>query len=152
MEGAADEIVRTVSDVATRLRAIHERAAGFKPSPTTWSIKEIVGHLIDSASNNHQRVVRAQCTTDLTFPGYEQEAWVRIQAYQDRDWRTLIDIWVFSNHQLADVVRRIPASTLDTPCRIGSADPVTLAFLVDDYVRHLHHHIAQIDDRSDWSR
>jgi hypothetical protein len=52
-----------------------------KPAPDRWSKKEILGHLIDSAANNHQRFVRAQGTPRLEFPGYEQEFWVATQAY-----------------------------------------------------------------------
>ena len=62
-----------------RLIEIPEAAATYKPDPDRWSKKEILGHLIDSASNNHQRFVRAQFTARLEFPEYEQKSWVKSQ-------------------------------------------------------------------------
>jgi hypothetical protein len=63
-----------------------------RPAPEHWPKKEVVGHLIDSASNNHQRFVRGQIASEPDFPGYEQEQWVRIQGYQSARWSALIDM------------------------------------------------------------
>ena len=76
------------------LRTIHEDKASVKLSADKWSLKEMVGHLIDSASNNHQRFVRLQLTDQLTFPDYGQNNihWVGIQKYQERSWTALLDL------------------------------------------------------------
>ena len=116
-------------------------------TPDVWSVKEIVGHLIDSAANNHQRFVRAQHVPRFEFPGYEQNLWMRSQDYQSCSWRELVDFWVLYNRHLAHVVRRVPAAALDIPCRIGEDESVTLGFLIEDYVRHLRHPLSQIAER-----
>lgn len=90
---------------------------------------------------------QAQQTSELTFPGYEQDAWVRAQGYQDRPWLELVDFWAACNRQLSQVIRRIPESALPVPCRIGTDDPVPLSFLVEDYLVHLRHHLQQIQER-----
>ena len=82
---SAERLRQTVSAVAGRLRALSDADASVKPSPTRWSKKEILGHLIDSASNNHQRFVRALLHGELRFPAYEQEGWARCQDYQAAD-------------------------------------------------------------------
>jgi len=71
-----------------RLLEIPEQQSAIARSEDKWSPKEIIGHLIDSASNNHQRFVRAQFTDELIFAGYEQEGWVRVQDYQGRAGRS----------------------------------------------------------------
>jgi len=109
-----------------------------------WSRKQLIGHLIDSASNNHQRFVRAALQASLDFPGYEQDGCVRVQAAQDADWELLVSLWAAYNRYLAHVIAHLPESKLATPCRIGSGDAVTLDFLAKDYVKHLLHHLAQI--------
>ena len=78
----ADELVSVVDEAAVRLRSINEADAATKSRPDIWSIKEIIGHLIDSAANNHQRFVRAQQVALFEFPGYEQDSWVSVQDYQ----------------------------------------------------------------------
>ena len=147
VQAIADELTRTVDEAARRLRAVDESAAAAKPRPEAWSVKEIVGHLVDSAANNLQRFVRAQQVAELTLPGYDQDAWVRAQDYQGRPWCDLLEVWILSNHHLSHAIRRIPASALAVPCRIGADEPVTLRFLVEDYVVHVRHHLRQIDER-----
>jgi len=109
-----------------------------------WSRKQVLGHLIDSASNNHQRFVRAALQGQLDFPGYDQQGWVRVQAVEEAPWPTLIALWASYNRHLAHVIAHLPPAQLGTACRIGSGEPVTLRFLVEDYLRHLLHHLAQL--------
>jgi hypothetical protein len=147
---------RTVEQSAARLLALDEgardrRAAGDEG----WTPKQIVGHLVDSAANNHRRFVLGQFTDDLVFDGYAQEDWVRAQRYGEADWDTLVALWRSYNLHLAHVMACAPeevlrreraAHTLD---RIASktvpADrPATLEYLMRDYVVHLKHHLRQI--------
>lgn len=147
MQSIADELTRVVDEAAAELRTLGEAVAAAKLRSDSWSIKEIVGHLVDSAANNHQRFVRAQATGQLAFPGYVQDVWVRSQDHQSRPWLELVEFWVSYNHHLAHTIRRIPESALSVPCRIGANEAVTLRFLVEDYLVHLRHHLKQIEDR-----
>src|SRR5258705_13268704 len=92
--------VRTLPGVLSR---ICEAESEQRPSPERWTRKEVVGHLIDSASNNHQRFVRGQIASGQDFPGYEQEQWVRIQCYQGARWANLIDLWRAYNPHILHV-------------------------------------------------
>jgi hypothetical protein len=78
------------------------------------------------------------------MPGYEQEAWVSTQHYQDRTWNELVLFWTAYNRHLLHMMERTPEQARSFPCRIGKGDPVTLEFLMVDYVRHLQRHLAQI--------
>jgi len=143
----AIELRQVANGVSTELMAADARAAARRPDAQTWSPKEVLGHLIDSAANNHQRFVRAQETDALTVPGYEQNHWVRSQGYQEADWPHLVALWTHLNLHLADVIARIPPGKYAAPCVIGGSDPVTLEFVIVDYLRHLKHHMAQIRAR-----
>ena len=147
IESLANELIRVVDHAAQQLRAIDDEAAALKPKADVWSVKQILGHLIDSAANNHQRFVRAQLSSELSFPGYEQDGWVRSQDYQARVWLHLVDFWVLYNYHLAHVIRRIPDDAAAVPCRIGTNDAMTLRALAEDYVAHLRHHLEQIRQR-----
>ena len=143
----AAEVRQVANSFSKELLAADARATARRPGPGTWSPKEVVGHLIDSAANNHQRFVRAQQTDALTMPGYEQDHWVTAQGYQDADWPHLVTLWTHLNLHLADVMARIPPAKYAVPCVIGDDTPVTLEFVVIDYLRHLRHHMAQIRER-----
>jgi hypothetical protein len=133
------------SSIST-LEAISEEESLTTRGPGTWSRKQILGHLVDSALNNVQRFVRAQQADELDLPDYDQPGWVAASGYQDRPWTDLVSLWAVLNVHLVHVIARVPVPALETPCRIGGSQPVTLEFIVRDYVRHLRHHLQQIFD------
>ena len=140
----ARDLLATIESELPNLVAIDEEQASTPRAAGKWSRKQVMGHLVDSAFNNHQRFVRAQLSSSLSFPGYTQDSWVTAQGYQDRSWADILRLWVEVNRHLAHVIGRISRHALVTPCSIGEGAPVTLRFVLEDYVRHLHHHLAQV--------
>jgi hypothetical protein len=145
----------TVVDATTRLRDIPAADSRQKSAPDDWAPIEILGHLVDSAANNHQRFVRAQFTDDLVYPGYEQNQWVSSQKYADESWPELIQLWSSYNLHLHHVASVIPASILAKPRATHNLDQIafnlvdkkeaaTLEYFIRDYVDHMRHHLDQI--------
>ena len=118
-----------------------------RPRPGKWCAREIVGHLIDSACNNHRRFIIGQSSETAKFDGYEQNEWVARQRYDTAPWRDLVALWTAYNRHLAHVMtctsEDAAARSALSPDGTGS---VTIAFLMEDYVRHLRHHLAQLRD------
>ena len=141
----AGGIRMTVEDFAARFENLDEAKASHKSQPDKWSRKEILGHLIDSASNNHQRFVRAQYSKDTNFLPYEQMSWVNIQKYNSRTWKELLTLWKSYNFHIAHVVENMPVDCLQLSCKIGTGDPVTIAYVIVDYLGHIQHHLRQIE-------
>jgi DinB superfamily len=144
MKELADELRAEVGRAAKNLQAMGEEGAGRSRGQGRWVAKEILGHLIDSAVNNHMRFVRAQIVSPLVMPDYEQEVWVSIHRYRERPWAELVDLWVALNRHLAVVMAGVPAEKLQTPCTIGDGEPGTLESLMRHYLEHLKHHLEQI--------
>ncbi len=120
MEELSRKLLCLVDSVEPELRAISEEKSSEPILSGGWSRRQVIGHLIDSASNNHQRFVRALIQTSLEYPDYEQGRSVRVQCVEDADWALLISLWAAYNRYLAHVIGGFPANKLDTPCRIGS--------------------------------
>lgn len=120
-----------------------------------WSPKEILGHLIDSASNNHQRFIRAQTSDELVFDGYDQDFWVKAHNYQSADWSFLLGFWLDYNLLLIHILENIPTDILSLKRTKHNCDKiafktvstdraVTLDYFIKDYYEHLEHHIKQV--------
>lgn len=122
-----------------------EAELGQRPAPGRWSRKEIMGHLIDSALHNYQRFVLAQLTpTPLRLEPYDQDAWVRAGAYQHRPAAELLALWTSLNRQILHLLATLPEALLAHECLSLNGNPVTLHWLIGDYVLHLEHHVRQI--------
>ena len=135
----------TLVDAATPVLELVDDSLSTEPMLAGgWSRKQLLGHLIDSASNNHQRFVRASLQEALNFPGYDQNGNVRAQHFQQAAWNQLVMLWSAYNRFLAHVIAHLPEKKLKTTCRIGADNPVTLEFLATDYVNHLSHHLSQM--------
>jgi hypothetical protein len=146
MTKAATDLRAVVSDTAKKLQALSEDEVVRSRGAGKWVKKEILGHLIDSALNNQERFVRAQMNDRLVWPGYEQDRWVSVQKYRERPWAELVPLWEQLNRHIAHVMESVPPDRLNAQCVIGDDKPVTLDWLMNDYIRHLRHHLNQIFD------
>lgn len=146
MKEIAKSLEALVDGSAHRLFDILEADSEVRPAPGKWSKKEIIGHLIDSAANNHQRFVRAQQQSGIGLPGYAQNFWVEQQSYQSEPWKTLVALWTTYNTHLAHVIAQVPKDHENNLCSVGDSKPATLKWLAEDYVRHAQHHLEQIFD------
>lgn len=153
-ESFLQEFAATLESASERLLEIPE-AETEKPLGDGWCAKQILGHLIDSAANNHARFVRAQLQDDLVFDGYAQEEWVRVQKYELESWAALVDLWAEYNLHLLHVISNISNENLSKPRAkhsldkiawqtVPASEPVTLDYFIRDYFGHLKEHLGQI--------
>jgi len=145
IDDAIKKLTELTAEFSELLKSISELRFSIKPSSGKWSKKEILGHLIDSATNNHQRFIRAQFENKPTI-FYDQDNWVHYNYYNELPARQLIRFWTIYNKHLIEVIKRIPEESLLNQCKMKNGKNVTLDFLINDYVAHLEHHLRQIFD------
>jgi hypothetical protein len=155
MNDAIADFRSIVENAFVRMQNISDEAAAKSPAPGKWSPKQVIGHLLDSASNNHQRFVRANFKDDLVFEGYDQEQWVDFHDYQNTLWSDLLELWRAYNLHIARVMERTPDG-VRTALRsrhnlyktalvpILETEPATLEYFMLDYIKHLKQHLGQI--------
>jgi len=138
LHGTIDEALKLFSGVDERRTAVH-------PAPGTWCAREVLGHLIDSACNNHRRFIIGQSADVARFDGYNQDDWVSRQRYHEMPWRDLVALWTAYNRHLAHVIGCTPAPALaHAALSPDGSTTVTLGFIMEDYVHHLRHHLDQL--------
>lgn len=155
MQDFLDDFRSTLAAESVRLMTLDDATASKRPASGKWSPKEVIGHLIDSAANNHGRFVRAQQSDEMVFPTYDQEFWVTTQRYNERPWAELLSLWREYNTHIAFVVEHIDPETLSQQRTthnldrlawrtVPKSEPVTLEYFIRDYLAHMKHHLAQI--------
>jgi hypothetical protein len=137
----------TIEREVPHLRALTDEAAAQNDGrPGSWTRKEELGHLIDSATNNHIRFALASIDGEFRGQGYSQDKWVEAHGYRELEWRALVDFWYQYNALLAHLIERIPEEHMDNRCVIGWG-VVTLRFVIEDYVVHIQHHLDHVLSR-----
>lgn len=130
-----------------KLRDLSEDIITSRSNSQNRTIKQIIGHLCDSAANNHQRIVRLQYNADLNFPDYTQDndLWISIQNYQEADWYRLVSFWRCYNWQLIQVISNIDVEQLDNVWTNRLGVKLSLREVVENYFWHVNHHLKEID-------
>ncbi len=145
MNDISTELRNVVASCTDRFAAWSESEWAAKPNPTKWSKKEVIGHLIDSALNNHRRFIVSQYAENQNIV-YAQDQWVLFQGYQQADTQELIALWRLLNLQIARILEIMPPTAYTNTCDTGKNGPDlhTLEWLAVDYVAHLKHHLSQV--------
>lgn len=144
MKELANQLREVANQVTSLLQGIAHEDIVTRPAPKKWARKEILGHLIDSACNNHQKFVRMMQQEHLDFPGYRQDEWVELQDWAGADWTEMIDLWRSYNLHIAYLIETVRSDHLKNTISIDGVGPFTLEFIMPDYFEHLKHHVKQI--------
>jgi len=145
MIATIEKLENYTESVPGRFLAIDEVSVNQKPAPKKWSKKEILGHLVDSAINNLQRLIRVQYEPGVKIV-YDQDQWVKIQNYQDLDTDSVVQLWHSMNRQFLRIIKSFPSDKINhnVDTGIDKIEVHTAEFLISDYLAHMEHHLKQI--------
>lgn len=145
------ELLRLIEEWEPKLLKLSEEMITIRKNIQNRSIKQIVGHMIDSASNNTHRIIHLQYQANpLIFPDYanlgNNDRWIAIQNYQDEAWQELVQLWKYSNYHIVHVINNVNLDKLDHEWITALNDKVSLKEMITDYPRHIKLHLKEIED------
>ena len=136
----AERLAAVLREAMPWLVTLSEEQASAPEATDKWSAKQVVGHLTDSAVNNLARIVRMQIAHSEELPDYQQDEWVRLEHYAERGWPEVLGLWFALNEHVEWVIAHVSKKSLADTARVAGA-PVTLGFLIEDYIAHMQHHL-----------
>ena len=150
-EEISKEIIGLISELEPKLLALPEEILTQRRNSQNRNIKQIAGHLVDSASNNTHRVVHLQYRDlPLRFPNYatygNNDRWIAIQNYENENWQNLVQLLKFSMLHFAHVIQNINPEMLQNEWLADVGEKVTLKKMVEGFVPHLKLHLREIED------
>lgn len=144
MEPLSDRLVSLIEEYTEKLLQLSEDEVAYKPNSKKWSKKEYLGHLMDSATNNHQRFVRGQLYDQSVFPGYDQPLWVEVHKYQSIEWTELVLNWKTFNMFLSKVIANMNQNSLSNTLTVGESKSLTLQSVIEGYIDHMENHLKDV--------
>jgi len=146
MQNINGDLNKTVQDFYKKYQNTDDKKASMRPEPGEWSLKEIMGHLINSASNNHQRFVGLQFVTEMPYPEYQkfQIDWIGVEKFNDLSLADLMLLWKQYNIFIGHLIDKVNPEKLNNILAMPDKRQ-TLEFLIADYYRHLKDHLGQFE-------
>jgi hypothetical protein len=145
------ELLRLIEEWEPILSQLSEDIQTKRRNSQNRTIKQIVGHMIDSASNNTHRIIHLQYqASPLIFPDYanlgNNDRWIAIQNYQEENWLNLVQLWKYSNLHIVHVINNVSIDNLDNVWISALNDTISLKDMIEDYLRHIRLHLSEIND------
>ncbi len=150
-ESIIQELSDLIKEWEPKLLALPEEVITERRNSQNRTIKQIVGHMVDSASNNTHRIIHLQYQqSPLVFPDYanlgNNDRWIAIQNYQDEQWNNLVQLWKYTNIHIAHVIRNINIEKLESVWISALNQKISLKAMVVDFPRHFKLHLSEIDE------
>jgi hypothetical protein len=143
------ELLKLIDEWEPMLTQLSEDILTKRRNNQNRTIKQIVGHMIDSASNNTHRIIHLQYqASPLIFPDYanlgNNDRWIAIQNYQSEKWYDLVQLWKYSNLHVVHIINNVSIDKLDNVWISALNDTISLRAMIDDYLRHFRLHLNEI--------
>lgn len=151
LETISSDILKQVAELERILINANKEVVATKTNSQNRTVKQIVGHLVDSASNNTHRIIHLQYQpSPLIFPDYANlgvnDRWIAIQNYYNYNMEDLVNLMKYTNIHISNVIKNIDTSKLQNLWISALKEEITLEEMIIDYPRHFNLHLDEIKE------
>lgn len=145
------DLVKLVNTWESRFVELSPKCISLNRNSQGRSVRQIVGHMVDSASNNTHRIIHLQYReSPVSFPDYanlgNNDRWITIQNYQEEDWNLLVALWASTHRHLAHVIGQADPGKMDAVWISALGEKISMKHMITDFPNHFKLHIAEIED------
>jgi len=145
------ELLSLIAEWEPKLLSIPEDILIKRQNTQHRTIKQIVGHMIDSATNNTHRIIHLQYQpSPLIYPDYanlgNNERWIAIQDYKNENWAVLVGLWKYSNIHIVHVIQHVNPDKLNNEWITALNMKVSLKSMIQNYTGHIKLHMNDIEE------
>ena len=140
------QMVDQIEDVKQTFGVLTSAQAEYRYAPGKWSIKDILGHLVDSERVFAYRALRFARGDQTDLPGFDQDPYVANGGFQTRSVNSMLDELI---PQRQSNLVLFQSMSEDMLTRSGTADgkPITVRSIPCILVGHIIHHLQVIEAR-----
>ena len=154
-EPITNELTKLINEWEPKLLGLQEEVITKRKNAQNRSIRQIVGHMCDSASNNAHRIIHLQYQkSPLQFPNYasygNNDRWIAIQNYQEEDWKNLVYLWKYLNLHIIHVMGNVDYTKLDNQWQADADKFISLKDNITEYLPHFRLHLKEIENLADF--
>ena len=147
----SEELLSLIKEWEPKLLALGNDVISERRNSQGRTIKQITGHMVDSATNNTHRIVHLHYQeSPLIFTCYathgNNDRWISIQNYQEENWNELVQLWKYTNMHIAHVIKNMNKEKLNNVWISGTNEEISLEAMVVDFPRHFKLHLSEIDE------
>ncbi len=128
------------------LDGLDDATALHRYAPGKWSVKEVLGHLIDCERVFTYRAMRFARGDGTELPGFDENAWVPEGRFDDRPVAELAAEFGAVREASIAMFRGLPATT-HLRKGVANGHPVTVRALAMILAGHEAHHVAILRER-----
>ena len=131
-------LARQIEDTLVLLRNIPEDKEDFRYAPDKWSIKEVVGHVLDSERIFACRALRFGRNDPTPLPGFEQDDYVRHGGFGSCRLQELAEEFGMVRRANVSMFRHFPTAAWDRRGVANQAEVTVraLAYIIAGHERH----------------
>ena len=140
------ELENQIESLPKFLSAISEEKASFAYSEGKWTIKEVLGHMLDTERIMSYRALCFARRDETALPGFDENVYVKHAHFNDRTLQSLLDEFVVLRKSTMYLLKSFNQEELNRS-GISNDKPITVRALIFILAGHVNHHQHILKER-----
>ncbi|MGI2297062.1 DinB family protein [Paenibacillus sp. GXUN7292] len=139
-----DSYLNTYSQLTAAIQNLSEEQLKWKPAPASWSILEVLTHLVDHSIVISFRARDVLAATENRLPIFGQDEWVSGQYANEGKAEDVLSVYNSLLQYNSLLFARLGEEDWNKSAANFKGDQVSVASIIDGFAAHVQNHLGQI--------